>query len=133
MTNQSQSEGAHSIYLMSTATMEQKNHLITMWDLLDCADSVDEVSKYNSSQVNYLREARIKFLKDDFEVMRYWHERKAHFPLLFTISARVFATPVSSASSEREFSALKLLVSEKRSCLTSSLIDYIFALRSLDE
>ena len=65
--------------------------------------------------------------------MRYWHELKTQFPLLFIIAARVFATPVSSASSERVFSALKLLVSEKRSCLARSLIDNIIALRSIHE
>ena len=32
---------------------------------------LDEVSKYDSLQVNYLREARMQFLEDDFEVMRY--------------------------------------------------------------
>ena len=87
--------------------------------LLDCVDSVHsekvclKVSKYNSLRVKYLREARNKFLEDDFEVIRYWHKRKTQFLLLLTIAAWVFATPVPSASSERLFSAVKLLVSEK--------------------
>ena len=65
--------------------------------------------------------------------MRYWHERKTQFSLLFTIAARIFATPVSSVSSERLFSAVKLLGSEKLYCLTSSIIGDIISLSSLYE
>ena len=107
---------------------------------MDCADTqprnterLDEVSRYNFIHLAHSDEERKKFIEDDFAVVRFWYDRKKEFPHLFAISVRLYATPVSSASSERVFSALKLLVDEKRSNLRSSLIDDMIVIRSLHE
>ena len=47
------------------------------------------------------------------------------FPNLFGLAVRVFATPVSSCAIERLFSTVKIIIDEKRSGLTTSLVDYI--------
>ena len=108
------------------------------FDLMDCADSkppsvksLDEVSLYNLLVVDHLVEKRQKVLNDDYAVLRFWHERKNQFPNIFSVALRIYAIPVSSAESERVFSALQLVVNEKRSTLSSSLIDDIMVIRSL--
>ena len=108
------------------------------FDLMDCADSkppnvksLDEVSLYNLLVVDHLVEERQKFLNDDCAVLRFWHERKNQLPNVFYVALRIHAIPVSSAASERVFSALQLLVNEKRSTLSTSLIDDMIAIRSL--
>ena len=67
----------------------------------------------------------MNFLSDDFSVVKFWYDRKAQFLDLYAVSMRVFATPVSSSANELVFSALILMVTEKRSRLTPYIIDKI--------
>ena len=85
------------------------------FELFRSADSVpkatatlDEVSKYNFLRLSDLQEIRSLILGDNFTIMEFWYNRKAQFPNLYAIAARIYAIPVSSAAKERVFSALKL-------------------------
>ncbi len=100
-----------------------------LFDLLLCADSVptevtimDKVSNYNLLRVNHLPETSAALMRGDFSIMHFWYNRKSQFPNLYAVAARIFATPVSSAASERVFSALKILVDEQQSSLGTSLV-----------
>ena len=84
-------------------------------------------------QLHHICEKRMNFLSDDFSVVKFWFDRKAQFPDLYEVPMRVLATPVSSSASERVFSALKLLVTEKRSRLTPSIIDDMVTVRALHQ
>ena len=52
-------------------------------------------------------------------------------PNTFSVALRIYAIPVPSAASERIFSALQLLVNEKRSTLSPSLFDAMIVIQSL--
>ena len=71
-----------------------------------------------------------KNLEDDFAVMKFWFGWKKQFPNLYVVAARVFARPVSSASSDRVFSVLNLFVGKKLSLLCSLLVDDMIVERS---
>ena len=92
---------------------------------------LDEVSKYNIASMGCVSKGRNKFIQDDFSVMRFWYDRRAQYLFLYAVAARIYATPVSSSSSERLFSALKLLVEEKRSRLSNYVVDDMILVSSL--
>ncbi len=94
---------------------------------------LDEIWLYNFLQLGHSTEERKKFVEEDFAVVRFWYLREQQLPNLFAISARIYATPVSSPSSERVFSVLKLLVDDKRSNIRSWLIQDMIVIRSLYE
>ncbi len=107
------------------------------FELFRSADSVaqetatlDEVLKYNLLRLDDLQEIRSHLLGDNFTIMEFWYNRKAQFPNLYAIATRIYATPVSSAASDRVFSALKLLFDDKRSRLGTSLVDDMIVVRS---
>ena len=108
------------------------------FNLKDCTDSVqdeggklDEVSSYNLMKVNHSPAEKRELTKDNFAVIEFWYSRKNQYPHIFNVAARIYATPVSSASSERVFSTLKHVVDDKRARMSSNLIDDIIAIRSL--
>ena len=68
-----------------------------------------------------------------FSVRKFWHDKKNQFPNPFAVAARLFATSMSSAASERVFFTLKLFVDEKRSSLNTSLIDDMIPVSVLHE
>lgn len=110
------------------------------FDLMESADStgVDrtaliEVSLYNLIYLDGTTTDRKNLVSDGFAVMKFWHDRKKQFPSLHAVAARIYATPVSSAASERVFSVLKLVVDERRSRMSTSLIDDTIVIRSLYE
>ena len=74
---------------------------------------------------------RENFVTDDFAVVKFLHDRKIQFPNLFHVAARIYATAVSSSSSERVFSFLILIVDDTRSRLSDPLIDDIIVIRPL--
>ena len=76
---------------------------------------------------------RKEFIEEDFSVMKFWHDKKKQFRNLFAVAARLFATPVLPAASERVFSALKLFVDEKRSRSSTDLMDDMIVVRAFHE
>ena len=108
------------------------------FDAFMCADSVpkqnrtvDEVSKYNMAPPDSVARTRKEFLADESCVVKCWYAQRMKFPNLFALAVRVFATPVSSCTSERVFSTLKIFVDEKRSHLSTSLVDDMIVIHSL--
>ena len=109
-------------------------------DLMECVDStpvdqrsLDEFCLYNLVQMGTIPGTRRKLIEKDYAVMKFWNDRKTALPTLFAVAARIFAKPVSSAASERVFSALKLVVHDKSSRLTNKTIEDIIVIRSLYE
>lgn len=68
----------------------------------------NEIIKYKNTNV---------LLQNDFNILKWWNDRKNEFPLLYKLSCRVFAIPASSAPSERIFSIARALITDKRSKL----------------
>lgn len=109
--------------------------------LTDIADShfdvplqhESEVEKYFNSSLPILGlslEMEENYMMDDFFPIRFWKERQNTFPYLYRLACRVFATPVSSCTSERVFSTVKNIVTTDRSRLTSEALEDIVVLRS---
>lgn len=65
-----------------------------------------EVNKYKNTIVP---------LQSEFNILKWWEDRKNEFPLLYRLSCRIFAIPASSAPSERIFSVARSLITDKRS------------------
>lgn len=66
----------------------------------------NEIVKYKNTTV---------ILQKDFNILKWWNDRKNEFPLLYKLSCRIFAVPASSAASERVFSIARALITDKRS------------------
>ena len=93
----------------------------TPFDSFLCANSVSEptqilyeVSQYNMISLECITRTQKEFIEGDF-LSRSSDWQNKRFPNPFSVAARVFATPMSSAASKRVFSTLKLFVDENRS------------------
>lgn len=79
-------------------------------------------SNRSTDQVNYemtsYENMNVQFY-DNFDILEWWNINKNQYPLLYKVSCNILATPASSASSERTFSAARGLLNEKR-CNTSA-------------
>ena len=109
-----------------------------VFDLMNFADSklsnfksLGELFLSNLLVVDHLVEDRQKFLNDDNAVILFWRERRNHIPNIFSKAIRIYAIPLSSAASEHVFSALPLLMNDKLSTLSTSLINPIVVIRSV--
>lgn len=67
---------------------------------------------------------------EDFGVVMYWNMYKEENMMLSKLALRVYATPASSCSSERNFSAVNRIITDDRSRLSSELLKIIMYLRS---
>lgn len=63
-------------------------------------------------------------------LIKFWVGQEHIYPDLAKVSFRIFATPVSSASSERNFSAVNRILTSDRSRLDSSLLEDLMYARS---
>lgn len=82
--------------------------------------SNDEVSRFMSL---VLSSSSVNMLKNDGGEVDFWLSMKADMPTLSAIALKVSVTPASSATSERDFSALKLSVPSNSSCLKDDIIN----------
>ena len=108
------------------------------FELFLCADSalkfrvtLDKVSKYNLVHMENICDTRKKFWETTLRRRIFSMDGKKQFPNLYAVAARVLATPVSSASSERVFSVPKLVADDKWSRRCSSVVDDMIVVRSL--
>lgn len=108
------------------------------FDLAFYADShfaslrhIDEVAKYNSFDVSSSIVDRKAFSEDPFASIKFWEKHRGAYPEIFRVARRVFATPVTSCSSERVFRAVNRVVTRDRASISPSMLEDIVVLRSL--
>jgi len=63
---------------------------------------------------NEIDEYKEKRIEIDTDLMQYWKEKQYTVPYLTKLANIVHAVPVTQVSVERSFSALKLMLNEKR-------------------
>ena len=83
------------------------------------------------ASLNCIGKTRKEFIEDNFSALKRWYDKKNQFPNLYAVAARIYSTPVSSSASKRIFSTLEPFVDDKRSGLSTSLIDDMIVIRSL--
>lgn len=72
-------------------------------------------------------------MDDNFAVVLFLHHQKSSYPKLFALCRRVYATPVSSCSSERVFSTVNRIVSKDGASLSPKTLEKIVVLRSMND
>ena len=96
-------------------------------------DEENEVSKYIRS--SFENELALGNFSDDrgFNLVRFWSSALIIkiFPKLSRLALGILCIPASSASSERAFSTCSNTATKKRSCLTSSSLESLVVLNSL--
>jgi len=82
----------------------------------------DEVDLYIKSKVPKNK---------DLDILQWWKDHKHEFPKLAILCAYYLAIPASSASSEREFSAVGQTINERHTNLNPETVDSILILHSI--
>lgn len=95
---------------------------IHMEDLMcfDKSTDCDELSTYEKETFSPEQEEDLKTNNGD---IRFWVRAKNRYPCLHLVAIRCLAVPVSSMSSERDFSFINRLVTSDRSCLRDDIIE----------
>ena len=70
------------------------------------------------------------FRKDDKYVVKFWIDRQETHPFISKVAIRLLSVPVSSASSERDFSLWKLIHSYLRTSIDPELSEDIVVAKS---
>lgn len=60
---------------------------------------------------------------DDFDLMEFWRNIATSLPFLAEVVKKYYCIPITSTSSEREFSSAGLLITAKRSCLSPLVVE----------
>lgn len=113
----------------------------------DCLDSfLDDLGKEHVQDLpptQQMKEGRITVLKKELDVyerlprimtskldsLKWWSERKEKFPMLSRIALIILSVPVTEVSVERMFSHLKIVLSDRRTNMSSDLVEAIVFLR----
>ncbi len=91
----------------------------------------DKVTRYKLIPFHHMGLNKEEFLSSPFSVVSFWYSRRRSFPQLYKIAMRIYATPSSSSTKERVFSAVKKVITPERSCLTPEVLSQIIVARSL--
>lgn len=91
----------------------------------DSDDDEDELKKAMQEALNY----NPKPVDVNINIMNYWEEKKYSYPYLYEVAKIVNSVPASQVSVERSFSALKLVLTDLRSNLSSDSIQKILLLK----
>ena len=120
-----------------TLTQSHGKRKFSQLELMDSPSretvGTDEVAKYLNIEASKFGVQPQWFEQDKFAIIKFWYEKRNQFPKLYKMALRIFATPVSSAGSERVFSVLKKMVPASRSTLSSDIIEDIVVIRSLKD
>lgn len=101
-------------------------HVTTIQDM-------DEVNRYNAMTMDQVTPKKQPFLADDFAVIKFWSDNRRRFPMMYKVAHRVYAIPVSSAASERVFSAVSHIVTDDRSYIGASVLEDLTVSRSITD
>ena len=84
-------------------------------------ENASEVDRYLSSKFGVVPE----------EILDFWSTQESTFPYLSALASKIFAIPSATSSEEGNFSVLKNLIGDRRTCLSAASISDIFIVRSL--
>jgi hypothetical protein len=76
---------------------------------------IDEVDSYQ-------RDSFAETSSSVFDILSFWHAHEERYPRLSKLALRILAVPASSASCERAFRRVKLLITESRESLTPETV-----------
>lgn len=107
------------VVLVSTAFGNGSFQLSACTSYLGKQPKVDEVSAYMTETVTA---AEREMLQSNDGVVDYCLSTKGSFPALYKVALRILVTPASTASSERDFSLLKIAVSKHKCNLKDDII-----------
>lgn len=85
--------------------------LASCMSFLDCSTDNDELTSYFEDSVSTCEK---EMLKTNDGVVDYWLSKQRAYPTLSKIALRIIAVPASSASSERDFSLLKIAIGKQK-------------------
>ncbi|KAI0558044.1 Zinc finger BED domain containing protein [Gracilaria domingensis] len=110
--------------------------LSDMFDVADTSEGdIDSFEKYMSRKFPLSISKPLKTSASDEDhgtkLIRFWINQEAHYPDLSKVALRIYATPVSSSTSERNFSAVNRILTAERSRLKSDVIEDMLYLRSI--
>lgn len=89
-------------------------------------DNSDEYEKYRSTSLS----AEEKYiLQHDDGLFQYWLRKQEAFPVLYRVAMRIFISPASSSSIERDFNLLKLIIEPTRRSLKDDIIEALAQVR----
>ncbi len=88
-----------------TLTQSRGKRKFSQLELMDSPSretvGTDEFAKYLSIEASKFGVQSHWFEQDKFVIIKFWYEKHNQFPKLYRTALRIFATPVSSAASER--------------------------------
>ncbi|KAI0567134.1 Zinc finger BED domain containing protein [Gracilaria domingensis] len=110
-------------------------------EMFDVAESgvgdEDSFEKYMGRKFSAPALHKMRAIKKESDhgdnLIKFWISQEGVYPDLKKVALRIYATPVSSCSSERNFSAVNRIITADRSGLKSSLVEDILFLRTMEQ
>jgi hypothetical protein len=65
--------------------------------------------------------------------LKFWKDQQEKLPHLSRLARRIFSIPATSASVERQFSGVGLIIQERRTNLNPEQLDNILLIRSMQK
>ena len=110
-----------------------KNSIIEMEvDLSTDDESEDMYSQEIQKVCNKIDEYKEKRIEMDTDLMQYWKEKNYTVPYLTKLAKIVHTVPVTQVSVERSFSALKLMLNERRYNLSAENLQKLMFIKLND-
>ncbi|PON47303.1 HAT, C-terminal dimerization domain containing protein, partial [Parasponia andersonii] len=66
---------------------------------------------------------------DDFDILQWWKKRQPKFPVLSQLARDILTIPVLTVYSKSAFSTTGRILEERRTSLTSDMVDVLACLR----
>ena len=119
---------------------QQKSKKRSSWDILSSLGGSSSSSSSRSTSTlasqhyelkTYL-EADFSILDSehaDFSILQWWKMRETKFPVLSQLARDIFTVPVSTVSSESAFSTAGRIIEERRTSLTSDMVEILTCLK----
>uniref|UniRef100_A0AC34FLK6 HAT C-terminal dimerisation domain-containing protein n=1 Tax=Panagrolaimus sp. ES5 TaxID=591445 RepID=A0AC34FLK6_9BILA len=93
-----------------------------------------EVPDEDADELNaYLNSTYTNITSPDFDLLKFWNDRREQFPQLFHIAMKINCIPATSCSPERSFSVMKHLLSDHRSSLGAETVKRIMIGKSFKD
>lgn len=84
-------------------------------------DTGDELALYMGSKISF---------DVDGDVLQFWESRQHDLPLLSQLALRTYSNTGISVSEETNFSILKHLINDRRTCINAQAVSDTFVVRS---